>query len=76
MIAHNTQLQRTLLRRNSNPITLLQLAILKEQGFTFLATFDDGETWRGSHDYGLNIFDLLQDRKFKGTIIVRTFQSS
>ena len=52
-----------------------KLDMLRSQGFQFIVTSDDGETWEGSYDHGLEI-DKLMSHCFLGRIIVNAPQPS
>ena len=47
-----------------------KLRSLKAQGYCYLQTPDDGDTWTGSHGGGLPLDELLRLGKFRGNIVV------
>ena len=44
---------------------------LKSRGFKYIVTVDDGESWIGSHDSGLEIDDIITSH-FMGEIMVES----
>jgi len=46
-----------------------KLLQLRTQGYGYLVTTDDGDTWVGSHERGLDIEDLIH-RGFIGQVVL------
>lgn len=46
-----------------------RLMELKSQGFRYIVTTDDGDTWIGSHEGGLEIHELIESC-FMGEVLV------
>lgn len=46
-----------------------RLMELKSQGFRYIVTTDDGDTWIGSHENGLEIDELVESC-FMGEVLV------
>jgi hypothetical protein len=55
---------------------LINLNLLREKGFRYLRTDNDGETWMGSNEVGVRIEDLIRGRFFRGEIIISVERQS
>ena len=47
-----------------------RLELLRREGYRFLRTDDDGDTWVGTHDVGLPLDRLIHNEFFRGRVVV------